>query len=70
MLYEQGRVYHCGEFRNLEAQMTSWDASDPSQPSPNNIDALVWAFHGLGLCNVTGNMPTHSGIVTSGIKRV
>ena len=70
MLYEQGRIAHCGEFRNLEAQMTSWDASDPTQPSPNNIDAMVWAFHALGLCNVTGEMKATSGIVTSGVRRV
>ena len=54
MLYEQGRVYHYGEMRDLEDQQTSWDASDPSQKSPNNIDALVWSFHGLGLCDATG----------------
>lgn len=54
MLYEQGRVKHCGEFRDLEDQQCSWVAHDPSQRSPNNVDALVWAFHGLGLCSVTG----------------
>jgi phage terminase large subunit-like protein len=54
MLYEQGRVKHCGEFRDLEDQMCSWNAADPSQRSPNNIDSLVWGFHGLGLCDATG----------------
>lgn len=54
MLYEQGRVSHCGEMRDLEDQMLTWDASDPGVKSPNNVDALVWAFHGLGLCNATG----------------
>ena len=54
MLYEQGRVRHCGEMRDLEDQQTTWDATDPSQRSPNNIDGLVWGFHGLGLCDATG----------------
>lgn len=54
MLYEQGRTHHYGQFRDLEDQQTSWAANDPSQKSPNNIDALVWAFHGLGLCDATG----------------
>lgn len=54
VLYEQGRVLHYGELRDLENQMTTWDASDPSQRSPNNVDALVVAFHGLGLCDMGG----------------
>jgi len=53
-LYEQGRVSHCGDFPDLEGQMTTWDATNPNSKSPNNVDALVWAFHGLGLCNATG----------------
>lgn len=53
-LYEQGRVHHCGILSDLEDEQTSWNASDPAQRSPNRIDALVWAFHGLGLCNATG----------------
>ncbi|AIE86978.1 Phage DNA Packaging Protein [Fimbriimonas ginsengisoli Gsoil 348] len=53
-LYEQGRVHHCGPMNALEEQQTSWDASDSNSKSPNNVDALVWAFHGLGLCVATG----------------
>jgi phage terminase large subunit-like protein len=53
-LYEQGRVSHYGEMRDLEDQQCTWDASDPSLRSPNNIDALVVSFHGLGLCDMTG----------------
>lgn len=52
VLYEQGRVHHYGEMRDLEDQQCTWDASDPSLRSPNNIDALVVAFHGLGLCDM------------------
>jgi len=54
LLYEQGRVRHCGPFPKLEEQMLNWDAADPGAKSPNNVDALVWAFHGLGLCRATG----------------
>jgi phage terminase large subunit-like protein len=39
-LYEQGRVHHVGVFEELETQLTTWD---PSQESPNNLDALVYA---------------------------
>jgi phage terminase large subunit-like protein len=54
MLYEQGRVSHVGRWDLLEDEMCGWDAEDPTQPSPNRVDALVWAFHGLGLCSATG----------------
>jgi phage terminase large subunit-like protein len=54
LLYEQGRVSHCGELVKLEQQMVTWDPTNPGRKSPNNIDALVWAFHGLGLCVATG----------------
>jgi phage terminase large subunit-like protein len=53
LLYEQGRIRHCGTFAELEDQMVNWDARR-SPYSPNNIDALVWAFHGLGLCQANG----------------
>jgi phage terminase large subunit-like protein len=53
-LYEQGRIRHCGVFADLEDQMTTWDSLDSNAKSPNNVDALVWAFHALGLCQVNG----------------
>ena len=40
--YEQHRVHHIGEFQALEDQMTGWDPSK-SGPSPDRVDALVWA---------------------------
>jgi phage terminase large subunit-like protein len=52
LLYEQGRVSHVGKLDLLEDELCSWDAEDPGARSPNRLDALVWAFHGLGLCNV------------------
>jgi len=41
MLYEQGRVHHVGAFPDLEDQMVSYDGTGPS---PDRMDALVWAM--------------------------
>jgi phage terminase large subunit-like protein len=43
MLYEQRRVHHVGGFPDLETQMTTW-APDTGEPSPDRMDALVWAL--------------------------
>lgn len=40
-LYEQGRVHHVGAFPALEDEMCEWQ---PGEPSPNRMDALVWAL--------------------------
>jgi hypothetical protein len=40
-LYEDGRVHHVGEFPELEYEMCHWQ---PGMPSPNRMDALVWAI--------------------------
>lgn len=45
-LYEQGRVHHRGTWPALEAEMTTWV---PGEPSPNRIDALVWAVTELAV---------------------
>lgn len=50
-LYEQGRVHHVGAFGKLEDQMCEWDPLI-SKKSPDRVDAMVWAFYGVG---VTGN---------------
>lgn len=42
-LYEQGRVHHVGSFPPLENQMCTFTA-EPNQPSPDRLDALVWAI--------------------------
>lgn len=47
--YDQGRVYHVGLLPDLESQMTSWNPSDPTMPSPDRVDALVWALTELTL---------------------
>jgi phage terminase large subunit-like protein len=40
-MYEQGRVHHVGEFKELEDEMCNWVPGE-SGYSPNRIDALVW----------------------------
>lgn len=47
-LYEQGRVHHVGAFARLEDEMCTWSATE-NQPSPNRMDALVWALSELML---------------------
>jgi len=39
-VYEQGRAHHAGNFSALEDEMCLWI---PGDPSPNRMDALVWA---------------------------
>ena len=46
-LYEQGRVFHVEPFPDLEDQMTTWVSEDG--PSPDNMDAMVWALTELAL---------------------
>ena len=50
-LYEQGRVSHVGSFPQLEDQMCTW-VPDTGEPSPDRMDALVWA-----LTELTQNRP-------------
>ena len=47
-LYEQGRVHHVGYFSTLEDQLCSWV---PGGPSPDRLDALVWALTELVIQN-------------------
>lgn len=48
MLYEKARVSHVGAFPQLESEQTSW-VPDSGMPSPNRMDALVWALTDLML---------------------
>lgn len=41
-LAEQGRVHHVGHFPALEAELCEW-IPDAGMPSPNRLDAAVWA---------------------------
>lgn len=42
-LYEQGKVHHVGMFAKLEDELCSWEPNSGA-PSPNRLDALVWAL--------------------------
>lgn len=57
LMYEQGRVRHCGDLAALEREMMQWDPAVALR-SPNRIDALVWLFHDLGLTQATGGRST------------
>lgn len=54
-LYEQNRGHHIGAFPALEDEMSLWM---PGDPSPNRMDALVWAFTDLRLFKWTAPPPT------------
>jgi phage terminase large subunit-like protein len=43
-LYEQKLCHHAGHFPDLERQMLRYDPLDPTQKSPDRLDALVWAL--------------------------
>jgi phage terminase large subunit-like protein len=43
--YEKGLWHHVGTFLALEAEQCTWK---PGMPSPDRMDALVWAGHELG----------------------
>ena len=53
-LYEQGRVHHVGVHKDLEDQMTTWDASSGAK-SPDRMDALVWGLTELMLGGEAGD---------------
>lgn len=49
-LYERGKIYHAGEFPQLEDQMCSFTTGFDRKAagySPDRVDALVWAFTDL-----------------------
>jgi len=44
-LYEQGKVRHVGEFRELEDELVSFSTAGYTGPrSPNRADALIWGL--------------------------
>lgn len=49
-LFEQQKVHHVGFFSELEEQLCGWDPLG-SDPSPDRLDALVWAVTKLSLTN-------------------
>ncbi len=53
LLYEQGRVVHCGAFPALEEEMMALGCGD-TRTSPDRADALVWAVTELLLRRLEG----------------
>lgn len=52
-LYEQGKVHHVGAFGELEDQWCTWV---PGMPSPDRLDACVWALSDLMLSGDVSNV--------------
>ncbi|RPJ40142.1 MAG: hypothetical protein EHM35_00625 [Planctomycetaceae bacterium] len=49
-LYEKGRCHHVGEFQRLEDELCSFHFTlNKGMPSPNRLDAMVWALTELML---------------------
>lgn len=46
--YERGKVHHVGMFPKMELEMVGWEPNS-NMPSPNRMDALVWALTELML---------------------
>ncbi len=46
LLYDKGRVIHCGHFPRLEDEMTQL-GFEQGADSPDRLDALVWAVSHL-----------------------
>lgn len=44
-LYQQGKAHHVGAYEQLEGQLVTWVPDEG--PSPDRLDALVWAAHAL-----------------------
>lgn len=52
-LYEDGMVHHVGTHYMLEDELVTWDPTQ-NMPSPNRLDALVWALTELMLGGGSG----------------
>jgi phage terminase large subunit-like protein len=50
-LYEQNRIFHVQPFPELEDQLCTWEPLS-GDPSPDRLDALVWAITALMLGSV------------------
>lgn len=61
-LYEQGRVHHVGQFPLLEDELCTWVQGEG--PSPNRLDALVWA---LTMLMVGDQLEPPAGLVVDDI---
>lgn len=61
-LYEQRRIHHVGNLALLEDQLCDWDPTG-NQPSPDRLDALVWALSELMLGDLPASLivPSNAG---------
>lgn len=50
-LFQLGRCHHVGHFAELQHQWVQWVPG--TSPSPNNLDAEVWLFTGLGMVQLS-----------------
>jgi len=62
VIYEQGRGHHVGSFPALEDEQCLWV---PGDPSPNRMDALVWAATQIML---RGGGPIQQGTVPAKLR--
>ena len=69
-LYEHHRIHHVGYFPDLEDQLCSW-VPNQGQPSPDRLDALVWAMTELDLSlpHATGALAKSSPTAPSRLVR-
>jgi len=69
-LYERELVHHVGAFRELEDQMCSW-VPDTGMPSPDRMDAAVWAITELMIDGggVVLQYPSHGEDVEPVVRR-
>lgn len=67
-LFEKGWVAMCGSFPELEHEMTNW-VPDTGMPSPNRLDAMVWALTELMLQEQTGIDPRFLRAAPDGVGR-
>lgn len=59
-LYEQDRVRHVPGLLTLEDELCTWSAST-GDPSPNRLDALVWALFDLAALDSPSRFATETG---------
>jgi predicted phage terminase large subunit-like protein len=63
-LYEQGRVHHVGRLTALEDQMCAFTGERGDGPSPDRVDALVWALTDLMIAQTgMGLLEYYRGLV-------
>lgn len=62
LAYERKRIFHIDTFPTLEQQMCYYTGS-PKEPSPDRLDALVWASYAVIQCmnNYLNNIPKGAG---------